>query len=106
MAKISTDMVKPFNGEGDVIAWLAKVELVASLSGVTKVEDFLPLWLDPIGSRLAAEATEEACPPDECHPCNPWRSLNRPQMCGHRCILLCLQRRHLPVCPPPSSGGR
>ena len=49
--KVSTDMVKPFSGEGDVVAWVAKVELVASLAGVTKVEDFLPLFLE--GSALS-----------------------------------------------------
>ena len=28
--KISTDMIKPFNGEGDVASWLKKVELVGN----------------------------------------------------------------------------
>ena len=51
MAKITTDMVKPFSGEGDVVGWLAKVELVASLTGVENVSQFLPLYLE--GSALA-----------------------------------------------------
>ena len=45
-AKISSDMVKPFNGEGDVVAWLEKVQLVAALSGVTDLAKFIPLFLE------------------------------------------------------------
>ena len=32
--KISTDMIKPFNGEGDVASLLKKVKLVGKLTGV------------------------------------------------------------------------
>ena len=39
-------VIKPFNGEGDVSAWLAKVELVASLTGVKDVAKLLPLYLE------------------------------------------------------------
>ena len=48
---ISNNMIKPFNGEGDVVGWLKKIELVAKL---TKVEDealFIPLYLE--GGALA-----------------------------------------------------
>ena len=59
MAKITTDMIRPFSGEGDVVGWLAKVELVAALTEVEKVSQFLPLYLE--GSALAVylEMSEE-----------------------------------------------
>ena len=49
--KITSDMVKPFLGDGDVVAWLEKVTLVASLSGVKELEKFIPLFLE--GSALS-----------------------------------------------------
>ena len=51
MVKISSDMVKPFNGDGDVVAWIKKVELVAKLTGITDLSLFLPLYLE--GGALA-----------------------------------------------------
>ena len=39
-------VIRPFNGEGDVSAWLAKVELVASLTEVKDVAKFVPLYLE------------------------------------------------------------
>ena len=39
-------VTRPFNGEGDVSAWLAKVELVASLTEVKDVAKFVPLYLE------------------------------------------------------------
>ena len=50
-SRITSDMIKPFGGEGDVVAWLQKVKLVAKLSKVTELESFLPLYLE--GSALA-----------------------------------------------------
>lgn len=50
-SKITTDMVKPFSGTGDVVAWLAKVKLVASLKNIQDVAKFLPLFLE--GDALA-----------------------------------------------------
>ena len=50
-AKITTDMIKPYVGEGDVMAWLKKVKLVAKLTKVTALADFIPLFLE--GSALA-----------------------------------------------------
>ena len=50
-AKISSDMIKPYLGEGDVMAWLKKVKLVAKLTKVTALADFIPLFLE--GSALA-----------------------------------------------------
>ena len=37
MPTIRPDMVKNFNGEGDVEAWLSKVELVAKLTNIDDV---------------------------------------------------------------------
>lgn len=58
-AKITSDMIKPYVGAGDVVAWLKKVKLVAKLSKVTNLADFIPLFLE--GSALAVylEMTEE-----------------------------------------------
>ena len=41
-ARISTDMVGMFSGEGnsDVVAWLEKAKLVAALSGITELQNF------------------------------------------------------------------
>ena len=44
--KITAEMIKPFNGEGDMTAWLQKVKLVAKLSKVTELESFIPLYLE------------------------------------------------------------
>ena len=51
VTKISTDMVKPFSGDGDVVAWLQKVELVAKLTKVEDLASFIPLYLE--GGALA-----------------------------------------------------
>ena len=48
MAKLTLrpEMVKPFNGTGDVEAWLSKVELVAKLTQVEDLASFVPLFLE------------------------------------------------------------
>ena len=51
VTKISTDMIKSFNGDGDVIAWLKKIELVGRLTGVKDEALFIPLYLE--GGALA-----------------------------------------------------
>ena len=43
--------IKSFDGEGDVAAWLAKIELVASLTDVKDVAKLVPLYLE--GGALA-----------------------------------------------------
>ena len=45
-SKISSDMIKPFNGDGDVVGWLQKVKLVAKLSKVGELHNFIPLYLE------------------------------------------------------------
>ena len=49
--RISRDIIKPFSGEGDVVAWLKKVRLVARLQNVDDVASLLPLYLE--GDALA-----------------------------------------------------
>ena len=39
------DALTKFNGEGDVLAWLEEVEMVADLTEVTKVARLIPLYL-------------------------------------------------------------
>ncbi|GFO06854.1 Gag-pro-pol polyprotein [Plakobranchus ocellatus] len=48
---VSKDIIKPFTGQGDVGAWIQKVELVAKLTKVKDVASFLPLYLE--GNALA-----------------------------------------------------
>ena len=43
---ICNDIIKPFSGEGDVVAWLKKVRLVAKLQQVDDVASLLPLYLE------------------------------------------------------------
>ena len=47
MAKvhISSNIIKPFTSEGDVIVWLKKVGVVAVLQIVDDVASLLPLYL-------------------------------------------------------------
>ena len=47
MAKIrlSSDIIKPFSGKGNVVEWLKKVRLVAKLQQVDDVASLLPLYL-------------------------------------------------------------
>ena len=49
--KLSKDMIKPFNGEGNLVAWLSKVKLVAKLQKITDLSVFIPLFLE--GDALA-----------------------------------------------------
>ena len=49
--KITTDLNKPFYGDGEVCVWIKKVELVAKLTGVANEALFIPLYLE--GGALA-----------------------------------------------------
>ena len=51
MATGLTNMIKPFSGEGDVVAWIKKVELVAKLQKIEDVATVIPLFLE--GDALA-----------------------------------------------------
>ena len=46
MATGLNNMIKPFCGEGDVVAWLRKVDLVAKLQNVDSVTAVIPLFLE------------------------------------------------------------
>ena len=57
-AKITTDIIKPFYGDGDVCVWIKKGELVAKLTGVPNEPLFIPLYLE--GGALAVYMEVEA----------------------------------------------
>ena len=61
MAKVhfSSDILKPFSSEGDVVAWLKKVRLVARLRLVDDVASLLPLYLEGGVLALYMEMKEE-----------------------------------------------
>lgn len=60
-AKIAGDIVKPFSGDGDIVAWLKKVELVAKLQKVDDLALFIPLFLegDALALYLELSSTEQ-----------------------------------------------
>ena len=43
---ITTSMIAPFRGDGDLVAWLTKVKLVAKLKKRTDLAAFVPLFLE------------------------------------------------------------
>lgn len=58
-AKITMDMIKPYTGEGDVVAWLKKVTLVAKLQKITDLASFIPLYLEGDALALYLELSDE-----------------------------------------------
>ncbi|CAE1293201.1 CNBP [Acanthosepion pharaonis] len=57
--RISSDIIKPFSGQGDVVAWLKKVRLMARLQQVDDVASLLPLYLEGDALALYMEMEEE-----------------------------------------------
>ncbi|CAE1288439.1 SMPDL3 [Acanthosepion pharaonis] len=57
--RISSDIIKPFSDQGDVVAWLKKVRLVARLQHVDDVASLLPLYLEGDALALYMEMEEE-----------------------------------------------
>ena len=57
-AKISSEMMKSYDGKGNVVAWLKKASLVAKLMGVTDLASFLPLYLEGDALALYLEMSE------------------------------------------------
>ena len=57
--KVSAEMVKPFKGEGDVIAWIKKIQLVAKLQKVSDLASFIPLFLEGDALALYLEMSED-----------------------------------------------
>ena len=49
--KVTPEMIRYFDGEGDLMAWLAKAKLVAKLAKISDLACFLPLYLE--GDALA-----------------------------------------------------
>ena len=53
-----TDLLRPFDGRGDVLEWLNKLELVASLRGLDKLENVIPLFLEGSAYSLYVELSK------------------------------------------------
>jgi hypothetical protein len=56
--KIS-DVMRPYDGQGDIIQWLTKVELVAKLRGFTDLAAVIPLFLEGAAFSVYNELGEE-----------------------------------------------
>lgn len=57
--KLGGEMMKSFNGQGDVVAWLKKAELVAKLMEIKDLASFIPLYLE--GDALALYLEMKEC---------------------------------------------
>ena len=53
-----TDLLRPFNGQGDVLEWFNKLELIARIKGLTNLENVIPLFLEGSAYSLYAELSE------------------------------------------------
>lgn len=53
------DMIRPFTGDGDVVAWITKVKLVARLQKIKDLASFLPLFLEGDALALYLQLSEE-----------------------------------------------
>ena len=56
--KVVSDAIKPFTGEGDVVSWLKKVELVAKLQKISDLASLIPLYLEGNALALYLEMSE------------------------------------------------
>ena len=57
--RISNDMIRPFTGDGDIVAWLKKVKLVARLSKIVDLAAFIPLYLEGDALAVYLEMSED-----------------------------------------------
>ena len=57
--RISSDIIKPFSGEGDMVVWLKKVRLVVKLQQVDDVGSLLSLYLGDDAWALYMEMEED-----------------------------------------------
>ncbi len=57
--RISSEVIRPFSGEGDVAVWMKKVKLVAKLQGISDVTSFMPLYLEGDVLALYLEMKDE-----------------------------------------------
>ena len=53
------DMIRPFDGKGDVVGFLTKARLVARLQNIERLETFLPLFLEGAALALYLEMDPE-----------------------------------------------
>ena len=54
-----TDLVRTFDGRGDILEWLNKLELVSKLRNITDLESVIPLFLEGSAYSLYAELSDE-----------------------------------------------
>ena len=57
--RISSDIIKAFSREGDVVLWLEKMRLMAKLQQVDDVASLLPLYLEGDALTLYMEMEED-----------------------------------------------
>lgn len=55
--KLTSEMLKSFCGEGDVIAWLSKINLIPRLKEIMDISCFIPLYLEGDTHTLHIEMT-------------------------------------------------
>ena len=53
-----TDLLRPFDGQSDVLEWFNKLELVARVRGLENLENVIPLFLEGSAYSLYAELSE------------------------------------------------
>lgn len=56
--KLSSDMMKSYDGTGDIVAWLKKTKLVAKLMEIKDLASFMPLYLEGDALALYLEMSE------------------------------------------------
>ena len=57
--RATEDVIPPFSGEGDVVGWIKKVNLVARLQKVQDLASFIPLFLHGDALALYLEMNNE-----------------------------------------------
>ena len=57
--KLNSGAIKSFHGDGDVVAWLQKVQLVARLQKIDDVVNLLPLYLEGNALQLYLKMDED-----------------------------------------------
>ena len=57
--KLNSGIIKPFYGDGDVVVWLKKVQLVARLQKIDDMASLLPLYLEGDALQLYLEMDED-----------------------------------------------
>ena len=59
MDKLAKEIIRPFNGEGDMVAWMKKLKLVTKLQKITDLVSFIPFFLEGDTLALYLEMSEE-----------------------------------------------